>query len=136
MAQIPNPNAQTVSDGLNTYWNVDTQNKHAQLTNADLSVSQSSGAAPDPGAGGTIATAGVVVARVNPAAARTGVILQPGTQPGQMCLVVNEAAASNSITWAAAGTSNVADGAGAALAGLTSRLFVWDSFTSLWYRAA
>lgn len=154
MAQIPNTNAFDVGDGLNTYVNVDTVNKIVQLLNGAslklysdagstltgqlvggvLSVAQS-GTAPDPGAGGTITTSGVGVARVTPAAARTGVILQAGTVAGQLCLVINEAAVGNSITFnTTPATSNVADSATEALIpGLQSRLFIWDSGTSLWY---
>lgn len=85
---------------------------------------------------GTISTA-TPFSRVAPAAAVTGVILQPGTFRGQMCFVENNSGAlGNTITFAAAGTSNVADGATAVIPGLAGRLFVWDASTSLWYRAA
>ncbi len=132
MAQLPNANAFTVSDGLTTYLNYDTVGKHEVHSNADIAYGQSS-ASPDPGAAGTIATAGLVVSRVSPAAARTACILQPGTQSGQLVWVVNEAAAANSITFDVAATSHVADGASDAIVGLSARLFVWDSSTSLWY---
>ncbi|HLI05205.1 MAG TPA: hypothetical protein VKV40_01400 [Ktedonobacteraceae bacterium] len=132
MAQLPNTNALTVSDGLTTYLNFDTKGGHEQHFNADLAFSQSA-TDPDPGANGTIATAALVVSRVNPAAARTGCILQAGTQSGQIVWVVNEAASANSITFAASGTSNVADGTADAIVGLSARLFVWDGSTSLWY---
>jgi antitoxin (DNA-binding transcriptional repressor) of toxin-antitoxin stability system len=134
MAQIPNTAAETVSDGLNTYWNVDTSGKHIQQTNADLSVAQSAAAAAIAN-NGTITTAGVVVARVSPAGPVTGIILGAGTQPGQVCLVVNEAVAANSVTFnTTPATANVADSATASpLYGLQARLFVWDSGTSLWY---
>jgi hypothetical protein len=132
MAQLPNANAFTVSDGLTTYLNYDTVGKHEIHSNADLAYGQSS-SSPDPGAAGTIATASLVISRVNPAAARTGCILQPGTQSGQIVWVVNEAAAANSITFDVAATSHVADGNGDAIVGLSARLFVWDSSTSLWY---
>jgi hypothetical protein len=84
---------------------------------------------------GTIATAATGVSRVAPAGGVTGVILAAGTVPGQTVVVVNESAPSNSVTFAAAGTSNVADGAGSPIPGLTARSFVWDSGTSLWYRS-
>ncbi len=135
MAKLPNANALTVSDGLNTYLNFDTNGFHEQHFNADLAFSQSA-TNPDPGAGGAIATAGLVVSRVNPAAARTGCILQTGTQSGQIVWVVNEAAAANSITFAASGTSNVADGTSDVIAGLTARCFVWNGSLNLWYRVA
>lgn len=83
---------------------------------------------------GTIATVGVGLSRVNPAAAVTGNILQPGVYPGQIVTVVNEAAAANTVTFAAAATSFVADGVSDAIAGLTARTFIWDSATALWYK--
>src|SRR5690349_18485658 len=84
--------------------------------------------------GATIPTGGLYSTRVTAAAAVTGVILQPGTYPGQEVTVVHEGAAANTITMAAAGTSNVADGVGTVIAGLTAKTFVWDSSTKLWYR--
>lgn len=135
MAQIGNVNEFTASDGLNTYFNIDTLNKHVQLTNADLSATQSA-TAPDPGAAGTIATAGIVIARVSPASARTGVILQAGTQPGQVCLVINEGTLGfNGITFDVSGTSHVANGTNEVILGGAQKLFAWDSGTSLWYAA-
>lgn len=82
---------------------------------------------------GTITTAGVSVARVAPTGAVTGVILAVGTTGGQVCTVVNEAVAANTVTFAASGTSHVADGTSSVIAGLNARRFVWDSGTSLWY---
>jgi hypothetical protein len=91
--------------------------------------------------GGTIPTtntAGVPVGmiRCNPAAAVTAAVLAPGLYNGQKVTVINEAIAANSITFDVAGTSNVADGASAALAGLTSREFVWDTAAARWFRNA
>lgn len=85
--------------------------------------------------GGTIATAGPEVQRVAPPAAVAAIILQAGTVAGQRCIVVNEAAAANVVTFAATG-SNVADGSGSPIAGLTARSFIWNAGTSLWYRVA
>lgn len=135
MAQLPNSAALTVSDGLNTFFNIDTSGKHESHSNADVSFAQSS-SAPDPGNAGTIATAGVAVARIAPAAAETGLILQAGTQPGQLCLVVNEAAVANTATFDVSGTSNVADGTNNVIPGHHARLYTWDSSTSLWYASA
>jgi hypothetical protein len=132
MAQVPNTKAFTLNDGLLDYLNLDTQNKVLAFSNAATAYGQTA-TAPDPGAGGTINTAGLSVARVSPAAARTGVILQAGSAPGQEVTIINEAAAATSITFAAAGTSNVADGVSDVLAGLNARTFVWDSVTALWY---
>jgi hypothetical protein len=93
-----------------------------------------SATSPDPGAGGTIATTGLNVSLVTPASARTGCILQAGTFNGQEITVVNQSA-SNSITMAASGTSNVADGTSDVIAALKAALFRWvGGTTNLWYR--
>ncbi len=115
--------------GTNLWYSV------SQNTNGTEVVAQSA-SAPAITNGNTITTTGVGVARVAPGGAVTGIILQSGVFPGQEVWVVNEATGANTVTFAAAGTSNVADGASAALAGLTARKFVWDGATSLWYRAA
>lgn len=85
---------------------------------------------------GTISTAGVTVARVAPAAAVTGVILEAGTVSGQVVRVVNESAAANSVTFAAVATSNVADGVSDVIAGVTGASYVWDAkaATPAWYK--
>lgn len=83
--------------------------------------------------GATITTTHVTIARVNPAGAVTGIIMQAGTISGQKCVVLNESA--NSVTMAASGTSNVADGTGSVVAAKKAAAFFWDSSTSLWYNA-
>lgn len=89
--------------------------------------------AVDPGASGTIATAGVDVARVNPAAARAACILQKGVYPGQRCTVVNEAAAGSgfSITFDVVANSFVANGVTSVIAATNARRFVWTGTS--WY---
>lgn len=106
-----------------------------QTTNGTINFAQSA-TTPDPGAGGTITTNGVGVARVTPASSRTGIILQAGQFPGQMVTVINNAAAAVTLTFnTTPATANVADSATqAAIAGLTARTFVWDSVASLWYQ--
>lgn len=84
---------------------------------------------------GTITTNGVKTSRVNPAAAVTGVIMQAGSYSGQEITVFNEAIAANTITFAAVGTSRVADGVSSPIPGLVGRKFVWNVAQSLWYRA-
>jgi hypothetical protein len=100
------------------------------------------------GAGGlqTIATNGTIYwslsattnpvrsVRVGQAAAVTGIILQAGGFPDQRLTVLNEGAFS--ITFAASGTSNVADGVSDVIATLTAREFIWDQNNSWWYRAS
>lgn len=81
----------------------------------------------------TIATAGVTVARVAPAAAVTGIILAQGTFNGQQVTVVNEGTGTASVTFAAAGTSFVADGVSAVISANTAKTFTYDTGTSLWY---
>lgn len=97
------------------------------------SVYSQSSTAPATATAGTITTSGVSAARVSPAGAITGVILQAGTFGGQEVAVVNEAIAANTVTFAASGTSNVANGTASVIAGLTARKFVWDTSTTLWY---
>ena len=95
-----------------------------------------SATSPDPGAAGTIATAGVDIALVTPAAARAGIILAAGTTNGQEVWVVNQGIAASTLTLnTTPGTSNVADSATeTAIAGLTARKYVWiGGATNLWY---
>jgi hypothetical protein len=104
------------------------------MTGGVLAMTQSA-TAPAIASSGTITTAATGVSRLAPAAAVTGVIMQAGTIAGQICIVVNESAAASTITMAAAGTSNVADGTSCVIAGLTQKTFVWDSSTSRWYHS-
>ena len=64
----------------------------------------------------------------------TGIILTAGTVDGQKLALFNKEA-SNTITFAAAGTSNVADGTSAVLGALRAMSLIWDSASSRWYRA-
>jgi hypothetical protein len=81
----------------------------------------------------TITTYTVGASRVNPAGNVTGIILEAGTEPAQVVAVVNESAFT--VTFAAAGTSNVADGTSSVISANRCALFVWDSSTSRWYRS-
>lgn len=72
--------------------------------------------------------------RVTAAGAITGVIIAAGVKAGQMLTVICEQAAANTITMAAAGTSNVAAGATCVLSGLAAHQFIWDAVTALWYQ--
>lgn len=72
--------------------------------------------------------------RVTAGAAVTGIILGAGTLGGQLLSVIHEGAAANTITFAASGTSNVADGTSDVITGPSARLYVWDSVTALWYK--
>ncbi len=106
-------------------------------TNGWIATGQSA-TAPDPGASGTVATANVGVARVNPSgASRAGCILAVGTRAGQEVWVVNEAT-TNTISWATQATSHIAGEAGGTfvLSGNRAQKFVWDSSVSLWFKAS
>jgi len=66
-------------------------------------------------------------------ASRTGVILGVGLREGHTVTVVNIADAAETITFAAAGTSNVAEGASAVIQRYECMTFIWNVATSLWY---
>lgn len=84
---------------------------------------------------GTITTSGVRVIRTTVGGAVTSCVLQAGTLAGQEITVINEnTTGSNTIGFAASGTSNYASPA--AISGLTAAKFVWDGGTSLWYRTS
>jgi hypothetical protein len=72
--------------------------------------------------------------RVTAGGAVTGIIIAPGTLGGQLLTVIHEGAAANTLTMAASGTSNVANGVSCVITGPSARLFVWDSITALWYQ--
>ena len=90
--------------------------------------------APAIASSGTIATAGLGITRVTPAAAVTAVILQPGTINGQLIIVSNEGTSTHSITFDTANNSNVADGSSDAISAGTSALYWWSTATNLWSR--
>lgn len=66
-------------------------------------------------------------------ASRTGVILTAGLRDGQHVKVVNFADAAEDMTFAAAGTSNVAGGASVIISQFETAEFVWNATRSLWY---
>lgn len=84
--------------------------------------------------GGTLTFTGPAQVTVAPTANVTGIILALGTVAGQVLTIINESAFT--VTFAAAGTSHVADGTSDVIAATTARKFVWDANTSLWYRLA
>lgn len=84
--------------------------------------------------GGTIALVGQSMVRITAAEAVTDVILTAGSYAGQVVTVVNESA--NTLAFAPAATSHVADGASDVIPANAARGFVWNSGTRLWYRLA
>src|SRR4051794_25337732 len=103
-----------------------------QIVNGNYSPPVSS-TSPALATSGTITTANVGVARINPGSAVTAVVLGSGTISGQQITVVNEAVANFTVQFAASASSFVADGINDIIPGLQMRTFVWDSPTSLWY---
>lgn len=83
--------------------------------------------------GATVTPVGECQVAASPAAAVTGVILAAATYRGQTFVLFNESVAANSITFAASGTSRVADGTSCVIPGLTGLTFRWNDHTSLWY---
>lgn len=61
----------------------------------------------------------------------TGIVLQKGAVDGQELTLFNNATVS--VTFAAAGTSNVQGGTGVSMATLTAKKFMWEANTSLWW---
>lgn len=104
--------------------------RSVELSSGTISLFQSATAAVI-ATSGTITTSGVGVARVAPTGAVTGIILQAGTNAGQMVHVINESAFS--VTFAVSGTSNVAQGTSAVVPANGRLSFCWDSATNLWY---
>ena len=124
-------NANTLLDlvvnGISGGTNVDT------LATTGLLVLRQDGPAAI-GNGFTIVTAGRSVLRVTETANITGLVLGAGVYGGQLFTLVNESAFT--ITFAASGTSHVADGVSDIIPATAARTFVWDSGTALWYRLA
>jgi len=82
----------------------------------------------------TLPTGGMTKRLSASGGAVTGIILTAGSTDGQELTLFN-IEATNTITFAAAGTSNVANGAGCVIAALKSMKFTWDATSSRWYAA-
>lgn len=79
---------------------------------------------------GDIATS-TTWAHVGPASTVTGVTMDGGTQDGQIAAVFNDSAFG--ITFAAAGTSNVATGTAEFIPPGAMRIYLWSVYGLLWY---
>lgn len=96
----------------------------------------------NPGAPQAVATGTAVISiptggsaiKLTAAAATTGASLPLGSFDGQILWITITTAALNTVTFAAAGTSNVAGGTSVSLAGLATHLFRWDAPSALWYQ--
>ena len=75
-----------------------------------------------------------MLVRVDPGgASRSGTILEAGSVDGQIVVLLNVADGAETVTFAAAGTSNVGLGAAAVIARNASLWCVWDSVSELWH---
>lgn len=86
----------------------------------------------------TLVTSGTIPSnigsvRVTAGAAVTAIIVQPGTKQGQILGIIHEGSAANTITMAASGTSNVANGVLCIITGPAMKFLQWDAVTALWY---
>ncbi len=90
-----------------------------------------SGTIPTLASSGTVTHNGCGVAIVTTGGAVTGAIVQVGSKDGQHLAIVNTSA--NTITMAAAGTSNVAGGTAAIVPASAALLLVWSASQSRWY---
>jgi hypothetical protein len=107
----------------------------------DASLMRSTGIGSAPFKAGALTTGSLITTRflsqisVNPSGNVTGMILQgPGalSVPGPMVTVINLSAFT--VTFAAPGTSHVADGTSDVIAANTAASYVWYVDTQLWYR--
>jgi hypothetical protein len=87
-----------------------------------------------PVTGGTITPPGYSTSMlVNPGAPVTGMILAPGATDGVRLSIINQSG--SSITFAAAGTSNVADGVSCVISGNRVMYFEWSQTLALWFHS-
>jgi hypothetical protein len=84
--------------------------------------------------GSTVNPNGAAFAPVTAGSACTGLVISGGAADGQVATIANQSAFS--LTFAAAGTSHVADGTADTISALTARTFFWDAESSLWYRTS
>lgn len=89
------------------------------------------GTAPTIANGGTFTHNGHGVCVVTTGGAVTGAIVQAGTYPGQRLALLNQSA--NTVTMAAAGTSNVAAGTSAVVPATGALDLIWCTLDSRWY---
>jgi hypothetical protein len=104
---------------------------HIGVTGTDFAIGESA-SAPGLTNSATISTAFKGVSRCSASGNVTGLILEAGTQDGQLVIVRNESAFT--LTFAAAGTSHVADGTSDVIAANTSGLYNWSTANALWSR--
>lgn len=89
------------------------------------------GTVPTLAGSGTVSHNGCGVSIVTTGGAVTGIIVQVGTVHGQELTIVN--ASANTITMAAAATSNVAGGTAAIVPANAALKLIWNALDSRWY---
>lgn len=99
------------------------------------SVSPASGVSTTIANGNTVTPTASIMRTTNVGAV-TGLIVASGTVDGQTFTLINEG--SGTVSFAAVGTSHVADGATTAIPVLTGRTLVWmaNVVTPAWYRTS
>ena len=114
----------------------DTLSVKVNSVHSGLSLNEGT-ATPQAVATGTAAILlppGQPIVRITAAAATTGASLPVGSFNGQIIIIELSTAAANTVTFAAAGTSNVAGGAAVSMAGLAAHMFMWDATLLLWFQ--
>ena len=91
-----------------------------------------SGTVPVIAGSGTISHSGCGVSIVDTAGAVTGIIVAVGVFHGQHLTILNKSA--NSLTMAAAGTSNVINGTGCVISATAAIDLRWNALDSRWYQ--
>lgn len=86
------------------------------------------------GSANILIPSGTSYVRITAAAATTGATLPVGSYNGQLLFITITTAALNTVTFAAAGTSNVAGGTTVSMAGLNGHMFIWDNVAALWFQ--
>jgi hypothetical protein len=108
-------------------------NVEALAVDAGLTFLAAATATPGAGDGETLPVTSNVVFYDPNGASRSGVILGAGLREGHTITVVNIADAAETITFAAAGVSRVAEGASCVIQRYECMSFVWNVATTLWY---
>lgn len=91
-----------------------------------------SGTVPTLAGSGTVTHNGCGTCIVTTGGAVTGAIVQAGITHGQNLTIINNSA--NTITMAAAGTSNVANGTGCIISATAAIGLTWNAIDSRWYQ--
>lgn len=120
-------NASLSDVAANVWWN-----PHPTAIGHNISPFSVSGTVTFDPTGASDSSTGYSLMPFSPTGNLTGAIIAKGLMDGQTFSLVNDSAFT--ITFAASGTSNVADGVSDVIAANTSRKFVYLASASLWFR--